>query len=62
MKKVVDMTNTCFAILIATAALCYGAGVAVGWCIKKSVTPQRKEPTKKKQQDKKGSTARRMRR
>ena len=35
MKKVVDMTNTCFAILIATAALCYGAGVAVGWYIKK---------------------------
>ncbi len=62
MKKVVDMTNTCFAILIATAALCYGAGVAVGWYIKKSVTPQRKEPTKKKQQEKKGSTARRMRR
>ena len=61
-KRVVDMTNTCFAMLVATAALCYGAGAAVGWYIKKSVTPQRKAPTKKKQQERKGSTARRMRR
>jgi hypothetical protein len=61
MKKVVDMTNTCFAILIATAALCYGAGVAVGWHIKKSVTPQRKAQRKDKEV-KKGSAARRMRR
>ena len=60
-NKVVDMTSTCFVILIATAALCYGAGAAVGWHIKKSVTPQRKAQRKDKEV-KKGSAARRMRR
>ncbi len=60
-KRIVDMTSTCFAILVATAALCYGAGAAVGWHIKKSVTPQRKVQRKDKEV-KKGSAARRMRR
>ena len=41
-KKVVDMTNSCFFMLIASAAICYGIGVTVGWYIKKSTIPKKK--------------------
>ena len=61
-KKVIDMTDTCFVMLMSTAVLCYAGGVTVGWWIKQSITPKRKTVTKNKPQQKRGSTARRMRR
>ena len=45
-QKVVDMTDTCFVLLIATAALCYALGAAIGWHIKKSTIPGNKTPGK----------------
>ena len=45
-EKVVDMTDTCFVLLIATAALCYALGAAIGWHIKKSTIPGNKTPGK----------------
>ena len=41
-QKVVDMTDTCFAMLIATAAICYALGAAIGWHIKKSTVSEKK--------------------
>lgn len=38
------MTYTCFAMLIATAALCYALGAAIGWHMKKSLLPKKKKP------------------
>jgi|TARA_A100001518_G_C1190314_1_gene36115 hypothetical protein len=38
------MTDTCFVLLIATAALCYALGAAIGWHIKKSTIPGNKTP------------------
>ncbi len=36
------MTNSCFFMLIASAAICYGIGVTVGWYIKQSTIPKKK--------------------
>jgi len=36
------MTDTCFAMLIATAAICYALGAAIGWHIKKSTVSEKK--------------------
>ena len=41
-QKVVDMTDTCFAMLIATAAICYALGAAIGWHMKKSTLSEKK--------------------
>jgi len=38
------MTDTCFAMLIATAALCYALGAAIGWHMKKSLLFKKKKP------------------
>ena len=43
-EKVINMTDTCFVLLIATAALCYALGAAIGWHIKKSTIPGNKTP------------------
>jgi len=40
------MTDTCFVLLIATAALYYALGAAIGWHIKKSTIPGNKTPGK----------------
>ena len=51
-KKVVDMTNSCFFMLIASAAICYGIGVTVGWYIKKSTIPKKNKRKIKKDTNK----------
>ena len=43
-EKASDMTDTCFAMLIATAALCYALGTAIGWHMKKSLLSKKKKP------------------
>lgn len=54
-KKVVDMTNSCFIILIASAAICYGIGATVGWYIKKSTIPKKNTSKSKNDTNKRNS-------
>ena len=46
------MTNSCFFMLIASAAICYGIGVTVGWYIKKSTIPKKNKRKIKKDTNK----------
>jgi len=48
------MTDTCFAMLIATAALCYALGAAIGWHMKKSLLSKKKKPVRNQAKRKKG--------
>jgi len=49
------MTTTCFLAVMTTAAICYAVGSAVGWHIRKSVVPDRKKTTVKREQKGKAS-------
>jgi hypothetical protein len=49
------MTNSCFIILIASAAICYGIGVTVGWYIKKSTIPKKNTSKSKNDTNKRNS-------
>jgi len=49
------MTNSCFIILIASAAICYGIGVTVGWYIKKTTIPKKNTSKSKNDTNKRNS-------